>query len=55
MQHRFPKIVFFDNRQEIDAATKEEQYIIAGSKQLIKNSIILWNYMKLTQIYEKMK
>lgn len=55
MSHRFAKFIFFDNNQEFDAATKEEQDIIAGCKQLIQNAIMLWNYMKITQIYEKME
>jgi len=53
LAHRFARFVFFDNNQEYDEASKEGQEIIAGCKQLIQNSIILWNYMKLTQNYEK--
>jgi len=51
--HRFARFVFFDNGQEYDEPTKEGQEIIAGCKQLIQNCIILWNYMKLTQIYDR--
>ena len=51
--HRFARFVFFDNGQEYDEPTKEGQEIIAGCKQLVQNCIILWNYMKLTQIYDR--
>ena len=51
LAHKFAKFIFFDNNQEFDEPTKEGQEIIAGCKQLIQNCIILWNYMKLTQIY----
>jgi hypothetical protein len=51
LAHKFARFIFFDNNQEFDEPTKEGQEIIAGCKQLIQNCIILWNYMKLTQIY----
>ncbi len=51
LAHKFARFIFFDNNQEFDEPTKEGQEIIAGCKQLIQNCIILWNYMKITQIY----
>ncbi|MDR2915574.1 MAG: Tn3 family transposase [Tannerella sp.] len=54
LSHLFAKAVFFGNNQELKYATKEEQEIAVGCRHLIQNSIILWNYLfvseKLSQI-----
>ena len=47
--NRFSKAVFYGNNQEFMYATKEEQEIAEGCKRLIKNSIICWNYLYLSQ------
>jgi hypothetical protein len=54
LSHRFAKMVFFGNNQELKYATKEEQEMAVGCRQLIQAAIILWNYLfiseKLSQI-----
>lgn len=50
LTQKFSRAVFFANNQEIEYETEEEQNIAAGCKQLIQNSIVLWNYMCLTQL-----
>ena len=52
--HRFSKAVFFADNHEFSAETKEEQErgrpaVVAGCKQLIQNTIVLWNYLYLSQ------
>jgi hypothetical protein len=50
----FAKTVFFGNNRELKYATKGEQDIAVGCRQLIPAAIILWNYLyiseKLSQI-----
>lgn len=48
LTHRFSKAVFFGDNQEFRAETKEEQEVVAGCKQLIQNTIVLWNYLFLS-------
>ena len=54
LSHHFAKTVFFGNNRELRYATKEEQEIAVGCRQLIQAAIILWNYLfiseKLSQI-----
>ncbi|MBX2840406.1 MAG: Tn3 family transposase [Flammeovirgaceae bacterium] len=50
LSQKFSKAVFFANNQEIEYETVEEQNIATGCKQLIQNSIVLWNYMCLTHL-----
>lgn len=45
LSHRFAKAVFFDNNQEFKVATKDQQQIVLSCRHLIQNSIILWNYL----------
>jgi len=47
--NRFSKAVFFGNNQEYTVSTAEEQNIANNSKRLIKNAIILWNYLYITK------
>ncbi len=47
--HNFSDAVSFGNNQEFLYATKEEQEITEGCRRLIKNSIICWNYLYLSQ------
>ena len=48
--NRFSKAVFYGNNQDFIYATKEEQEIAEGCKRLIKNAIICWNYLYLSQL-----
>jgi len=48
--HQFAKAVFFGNSQEFKQDTKEEQEIAVGARHLIQNSIVLWNYLKISQV-----
>ena len=50
LTQKFSRAVFFGNNQEIEYETIEEQNIAMLCKQLIQNSIILWNYIQLTTI-----
>ena len=47
--NKFAKAVFYGNNQEFQQETKEEQLVAEGSKRLIENSIILWNYLYVSQ------
>ncbi|MFI5305231.1 MAG: Tn3 family transposase [Nitrospiria bacterium] len=49
LYNKFSKAVFFANNQEFRQGTKEEQEMIIGCRRLIQNSIILWNYLYLSQ------
>ena len=54
LSHQFAKTVFFGNNRELKYATKDEQEIAIGCRNLIQSAIILWNYLfvseKLSQI-----
>lgn len=50
LSNRFSKAVFFANNQEFREGTKEDQEISVACKVLIQNTIILWNYIYLSQI-----
>ena len=54
LSHLFAKTVFFGNNRELKYATKDEQEIAIGCRNLIQSAIILWNYLfvseKLSQI-----
>jgi len=45
--NKFSKAVAFGNNQEILFEEKEEQEVAENCRQLIKNAIILWNYLYL--------
>jgi TnpA family transposase len=47
--HRFTKAVSFGNNQEFIQGDKQEQDIAEGCRRLIKNAIICWNYLYLSQ------
>ncbi len=47
--HNFSDAVSFGNNQEFLYATREEQEIAEGCKRLIKNAIVCWNYLYLSQ------
>jgi len=50
--NKFSKAVAFGNNQEIMFEEKEEQEIAENCRQLIKNAIILWNYLYLIKILQ---
>jgi TnpA family transposase len=50
LSNKFSKAIFFANNQEFKQGTKEEQEIATACMVLIQNSILLWNYLYLSQI-----
>lgn len=46
---KFSKAVSFGHHQEFLQSEKEDQEIAAGCRRLIKNGIICWNYLYLSQ------
>ena len=55
LSHQFAKAVFFGNNQEFKAGTKEEQEIALSCRHVIQNSIILWNYLFISDKISKSK
>jgi TnpA family transposase len=55
LSHKFAKAVFFGNNQEFRAESKEEQEIIVNCRRLIQNTIILWNYLYISDLLLKTK
>jgi len=49
------KAVFFGNNSEFQVATAEEQNIANNCKRLIQNSVILWNYLYMSQKIKEAK
>ena len=47
--HRFARAVSIGNGREMTQADKQEQEVAEGCKRLIKNAIVCWNYLYLTQ------
>lgn len=50
--NKFSKAVAFGNNQEIIFEEKEDQEIAENCRQLIKNCIILWNYLYLIKMLQ---
>ncbi|MDH5548245.1 MAG: transposase, partial [Gammaproteobacteria bacterium] len=50
--NKFSKAVAFGNNQEIMFEEKEEQEVAENCRQLIKNTIILWNYLYLVKMLQ---
>lgn len=50
--NKFTKAVAFGNNQDIIFEEKEDQEIAENCRQLIKNSIILWNYLYLIKMLQ---
>jgi hypothetical protein len=46
---KFSKAILFGHHQEFMQGEKGEQEITAGCRRLIKNAIICWNYLYLSQ------
>lgn len=51
--HQFAKAVFFGNNQNIKFGSKEEQEISVATRHLIQNTIVLWNYLKISDRLSK--
>src|ERR1700720_2469509 len=51
--HRFTRAVSVGNPREFLQAEKEEQEMAEACKRLIKNCIICWNYLYLSQKLEE--
>lgn len=51
--HQFAKAIYFWNNQEMKVGTKEEQEIAVATRHLIQNSIVLWNYLKISDKLSK--
>src|SRR3990167_9194598 len=47
--NKFARAVFYANDSEFKQSDPEEQNIAVASKVLIQNSIVLWNYLYLSQ------
>ena len=47
--HNFTRAVSIGNRREFIQAEKQEQEVAEGCKRLVKNSIISWYYLYLSQ------
>ena len=52
--HYFTNAISLGNSREIIQPEKQEQEIAEGCKRLIKNAIICWNYLYLSQKLEEM-
>ena len=50
--NKFSKAVAFGNNQDIIFEEKEDQEIAENCRQLIKNCIILWNYLYLIKLLQ---
>jgi hypothetical protein len=53
--HRFTRAVSVGNPREFLQAEKEDQKLEEACKRLIKNCIICWNYLYLSQKLEEIK
>lgn len=53
LSHQFAKAIFFGNNQEIKVRTKEEQEIAVATRHLIQNVIVLFNYLKISDLLSK--
>jgi TnpA family transposase len=50
LSNKFSNAVFYANDGEFKQASRDEQEIITACKVLIQNSIVLWNYLYLSQL-----
>ena len=51
--HKFTRAISVGNPRELLEADKQEQDMAEGCKRLIKNAIICWNYLYLSQKLEE--
>jgi TnpA family transposase len=47
--HRFSRAISIGNGRDLDQAEEPDQEVAEGCKRLIKNAIVCWNYLYLTQ------
>jgi len=47
--HQFARAISVGNGRELDQAEKQDQEVAEGCKRLIKNAVVCWNYLYLTQ------
>ena len=50
LSNKFSHAVFFDNDQEFQDGEPEDQQLSAACQVIIQNSIILWNYLFLSNL-----
>lgn len=50
LANKFSDAVFFDNDRAFQSGSLEHQEVSTACKVLIQNSIVLWNYLKLSEI-----
>lgn len=50
LSNKFSNAVFYANNSEFKQASPDEQNILVACKVLIQNSIVLWNYLYLSQL-----
>ncbi len=50
LSNKFSNAVFYANNREFKQASSDEQNIAVACKVLIQNSIVLWNYLYLSQL-----
>lgn len=50
LSNKFSHAVFYANNSEFKQASPEEQKLAVACKVLIQNSIVLWNYLYLSQL-----
>lgn len=53
LSNKFAKAIFFSNNREFHQGDPEEQRIATSCMALIQNSIVLWNYLYLSQLLIK--
>lgn len=51
--HQFAKAIFYGSNQNIRQGSKAEQEVIIATRHLIQNSIVLWNYLKISEELSK--
>ena len=55
LSNKFSHAVFFDNDQEFQDGEQEDQQLSAACQVIIQNSIILWNYLFLSNLIMETK
>jgi len=53
LSNKLAKAIFFANNQELQEGSKSEQDLTGACKMLIQNSIVLWNYLYLSEYLTK--
>ena len=50
LSNKFSRAVFYANNGAFQQGTQEEQQVVVACKVLIQNTVVLWNYLYLSQI-----